>query len=239
MLLVSALLVLGAVGATGSEMAPSALRLAATAAVGLFAPLFWPGIAATPSGTAARVLAWSAAAAVLAAIALGVVGHPLRSVEPILASCGMLMLILTPAHALAAVLEVQFGRRSGDAGGARELAGRTVATALALLGLLPLWLGPAGDLLSGRHAWAIDAIVGISPLTHLAVASGNDLLRNQWLYQHSNLAALQFAYPGLVELIGSYAAACAVLALSALAWQRRLARAADNTPIHATKEKTR
>lgn len=238
MLLVSALLVLGAVGATGSDMAPSALRLTATAVVGLFAPLFWPGIAASPAGTAVRVLAWSAVAAVLAAIALGMVGHSLRSVEPILASCGMLMLILSLAHTLAAVLEAQFDRRSGDAGGARERAGRMVTILLALLGSLPLWLGPAGDLFSGRHAWAIDAILGASPLTHLAVASSNDLLRNQWLYQHSNLAALQFAYPGLPKLIGSYAAACSLLALAALSWQRLRRRVADPAHTHSTKEKT-
>ena len=76
------------------------------------------------------------------------------------------------------------------------MAGRTVALVLALLGSLPLWLGPAGELLSGRQPWIIDAIVGMSPLTHLAVASDNDLLRNEWLYQHSNLAALQTLLSG-------------------------------------------
>ncbi len=80
---------------------------------------------------------------------------------------------------------------------AREAAGRSAAVALALLGALPLWLGPVAETLSARHDWAIDAVVGASPLTHLAVASGNDLLRNQWFYQHANLAALLFSYPGL------------------------------------------
>jgi len=63
----------------------------------------------------------------------------------------------------------------------------------------------------------------VSPLTHLAVASGNDLLRNPWFYQHSNLAALQFSYPSLAELILSYGLAFLALALIPLAsrWTRR------------------
>ena len=44
------------------------------------------------------------------------------------------------------------------------------------------WLGLGGEL-----TW----------LNNLAVATGNDLLRNQWFYQHSNLAGLRFDYPGL------------------------------------------
>ena len=99
------------------------------------------------------------------------------------------------------------------------MAGRTAAIALALVGSLPLWLGPAGELLAGRQPWIIDAVVGVSPLTHLAVASGNDLLRNQWFYQHSNLAALQFSYPGLARLTLSYASAILALALVALAFR--------------------
>ena len=100
------------------------------------------------------------------------------------------------------------------------MAGRTVVIALALLGAMPLWLGPAAELLSGQHPWTIDAVIGLSPLTHLAVASGNDLLRNQWLYEHSNLAALQFSYPVLTELAWFYAMVSLMLALTALAFRR-------------------
>jgi hypothetical protein len=136
----------------------------------------------------------------------------------------MLLLILLVTHAVAAGLEGRLRTRSADAETAREMAGRAAAFALALLGSLPLWLGPAGELLAGRHPWIIDAVVGMSPLTHLAVASGNDLLRNQWFYQHSNLAALQFSYPSLAELILSYALASLALALIPLAsgrpWRR-------------------
>ena len=122
------------------------------------------------------------------------------------------------------------------------MAGRTVAIGLALLGALPLWLGPVGELLSDRHEGLIDAVIAVSPLTHLAVASGNDLLRNPWFYQHANLAALKFSYPGLAELAAAYAAVTAFVAMLALAaWglQRGQRRSADRTRMDLDLEKTR
>ncbi|HQR12113.1 MAG TPA: hypothetical protein PLW68_12375, partial [Casimicrobiaceae bacterium] len=183
MLAVASLLLLAAVGAT--ELQPSALRTAVTAIIGLTAPLFWPGNAATPARTALRIAAWPAAAASLAAVILRIAGKPGQSLAPILAACGMLLLILLVTHAATAGLEWRLRNQSGDAESAREMAGRAATLALAFVGSLPLWLGTAAELLSARHPWIIDTVVGISPLTHLAVASGNDLLRNQWFYQHS------------------------------------------------------
>ncbi len=238
MLLLTALVVLAAIGATTADMQPSALRVMVTAVVGLLAPLFWPGLGATPARTALRIAAWSVAAAALAALALRILGNPAQTFARILGPCMVLMLILLLAHAAAAGLEVRFRGRTGDAQCAREMAGRTVALLLALLGSLPLWLGPAGELLSGRHAWIIDAIVGISPLTHLAIASDNDLLRNEWLYQHSNLAALQLSYPGLAELTWSYVSVCLMLGVIALAFRQPGRRSVDATPTLSTTEKT-
>lgn len=220
MLLVAALPILAAFGATGRDMQPSALRLLVTAVIALLAPILWPGNAATPARTALRIAAWSASATCLAAIALRVLGDPPQPWPRILEGCTMLMVILLLTHAMVAGLEARLRVRSGDAQGAREMAGRTVAISLALLGSLPLWFGPLGELLSARHGWIIDAVVGVSPLTHLAVASENDLLRNQWLYQHSNLAALQVTYPGRAGIALSYASAVLVLALVALALRR-------------------
>ena len=220
MLAVATVPMLAALGATASDLQPSAQRLAITAVAGLTAPLFWPGAAATPPRTALRIAAWSFAAACLAAIELRIAGGPAQPFARIAAVCAMLMLILFVTHAVAAGLEGRLRGQAGDTESAREIAGRTAVIALALLGSLPLWLGPAAELLAGRHAWMIDAVVGASPLTHLAVASGNDLLRNQWFYQHSNLAALQFSYPGLAEITLSYAAVCLALALVALAARR-------------------
>lgn len=220
LLLAAAALVLGAISGKATDLQPSALRLMVTAVVGLLAPLFWPGCAARPARTALLIVAWATAAACLAAIALRVLGNPAQPLPRIVEPCAMLMPILLLTHTAAAAVEGHLRRRSWDADNAREIAGRTVAITLALLGALPLWLGPLGELLSGRHAWIIDAVVGMSPLTHLAVASDNDLLRNQWFYQHSNLAALQFSYPGPAQLAWSYALVGGVLALLALALRR-------------------
>lgn len=238
MLLLATMLTLAAAGAVSDDLQPSALRVLVTAAVGLLSLLFWPGVAATPARTASRIVAWSAAAALLAAAALRVLGQAMQPVPKILLSCLMLLLILLVAHGLAAALESRLRSGAADAQGARETAGRSVALALALLASLPLWAGPLAELLSGRHAWAIDTAIGVSPLTHLAVASGNDLMRNQWFYQHANLAGLQFAYPGLVEVAGAYGSACLVLAVGTIRFERRRRRLAIATPSPQPTENT-
>lgn len=220
MLLVAALMILAACGAADPDVQPSALRLMVTTVVALLAPLFWPGFAATAARTVLRVAGWSVAAACLAALALGVFGTAPQPPWRVLMACTMLTLILILTHALAAMLEGRWRRLSADSQSCRELAGRTAALVLALLGSLPLWLGPAAELLSARHDWVIDATLVMSPLMHLAVASGNDLLRNEWFYQHSNLASLQISYPRLAHLAWSYVSACSTLALVALAFLR-------------------
>jgi hypothetical protein len=224
MLLLASAGVLAALGVTGAHQQASALRLVVTAVVAVLAPLFWPGNAARPARTLLRIVAWSSVAAAWAAAALWLLGKPAQPLWPVVTSCGVLMLMLLAAHGLAAVLEACFrgpsGAASGASGGARETAGRAVAFALVLLGSMPLWLGPVAELLSARHAWIIDAVIGLSPLAHLAVASGNDLLRNPWLYQHANLAVLPFSYPGLSAVAGMYALFGLMLALIALAFGR-------------------
>ena len=234
MLAIAGMLMLAAFGAT--HLQPSALRFSVTAIVGLFAPLCWPGNAASPARTALRIASWSIAVACLAALALLIAGNPGQPFARILAACGMLLLILLVTHAVAAALEERLRHQSGDVAAAREKAGRLTMLALALLGALPLWLGPASELLAGRHPWIIDAVIGVSPLTHLAVASGNDLLRNPWLYQHSNLAALQFTYPGLADLAVAYASVLLLLVLFALAPLRRRRSIDRHGPNNLTME---
>jgi hypothetical protein len=237
MLAVAGVLMLAVFGA--SDLQPSALRLAVTAVIGLIAPLFWPGNAATLARTALRIAAWSAAVACMAAIALRIAGNPGQPLARILAACGMLLLILLVTHAAAAAIEARWHGQSGNAETAREMAGRTAALALALVGSLPLWTGPACELLAGRQPWIIDAAIGISPLTHLAIASGNDLLRNQWLYQHSNLAALQFSYPGLADVTVAYAAVLLLLVLFPLASLRRRRPIGGPVPTYPTMEQSK
>ena len=236
MLLVAALSILAAWGANSAHAQPSALRVDVTAVIGVLAPLFWPGRAATSSRTQLRVVAWSAAAAASAAIALLV--HPAQRWGAVASTCLMLMAILVLSHAAAAALERRWNALSAAAGSARELAGRAVAGALAALGTLPFWFGPAAEALSARHPGLIDIVVAISPVTHLAVASGNDLLHNPWLYEHSNLALLPVSYPGLGTLAWCYGSACALLAIAVLA-SHRPRRAASPLPTDPIQEQSR
>ena len=234
MLLVAALSILTAWGATSAHGQPSSLRVEVTAVFGLLAPLFWPGRAAAASATALRVVTWSAAAAAPAAIFL--LALPGQRWDRVASACAMLMAILVLVHAAAAALERRWRASSGDARGACELAGRATASALAALGTLPFWLGPVAESLSARHPGVVDLVVGVSPVVHLAVAGGNDLLHQPWLYEHSNLAVLAVSYPELGTLAGGYAAACAALAIVAFASQRRRSPA---NPIEPTQEQSR
>ncbi len=209
MLALCTLLWLGALGAVNFEWQPSALRLLVCAVVGLLAPLLWPGISASLAGTVLRVVAWSGAAALAAALvmlALLGMGHAGRPAAGVFASCALLWLMLLLLHTGAALLEAHWQRRGAGGDLARQQAGASMALLAALLGSLPLWLGPLAELLLPRAEGAIDVVLAASPLTHLAVASGNDLMRNPWLYQHSNLAALPFAYPELSRVAATYAA---------------------------------
>lgn len=224
MLLLAALSILAALGAMSSFGQPSLLRVEAAAVVAVLAPLFWPGLGATPVRTALRVFGWSMSAAAMAAITIAVLSRPAQPWLPIAVACVMLLSILILTHAAAAGLECRWRQRSQDADGARELAGRAVAAALLLFGTLPFWLGPVAEVISVRHPRAIDFIVGLSPVTHLAVASGNDLLRNPWVYKHSNLASLRVDYPEPVALAWGYGSACVALGLVALAITSRAAR---------------
>jgi hypothetical protein len=225
-LTVTTLLMLAAFGATSLQ--PSAFRVAVTAIIGLVAPLFWPGAAPTPARTALRIAAWALATAGLAATMLLFAGND-QTLARIVPACAMLVLVLLATLALAASIERHWRYSLANSEGSRERAARTAVVALAVAGSLPLWLGPAAELLAPRQPWLVDAVIGASPLTHLAVASGNDLLRNPWFYQHANLAALRFSYPGPATIILFYGAVALMLAAVSLA-SRRLHRRAGNPP---------
>jgi hypothetical protein len=218
MLLISAGALFAAFAVAAGALQPSAQRLAAAALVAVLAPLLWPGIAAGFAPTALRVVGWSVAAAAVAALLLAAAPPLLGAVQQpparIAATCAMLLLLLLATHLLAAVFQAL--RRGAEVRAARERAGHLAGVAVALLGASPLWLGPAGELLSARHPGAVDAVVAASPLTHLAVSSGNDLLRNQWLYQNSNLASLQFAYPEPSGVAAAYLLVCLLLGFALL-----------------------
>src|SRR5690349_6962522 len=177
---IAVVVVLAALGVTANDLQPSAQRVLVTAVIAAIAPLFWPGKAQTPARTILIVAAWSGAVSLLAAATLfmlrGVVAGP--SLTRITAVCSMLLLIMLVTHAFAASIESCAAARSADPNSARELAGRVACLVLVLLRALPVWFGPAAALAGNAEVALIDPLLGISPLTHLAVASGNDLLRN-------------------------------------------------------------
>lgn len=209
----TALLLLAALGASDPDLQSSARIVLVTAVIGLLAPLFWPGRAATVRLTMARILGWSLAAAGLAAAVALLSGLGIDRLPRAATALVVLFLVLVTAHAVASIVEGLLQRRATGAESARESAAWLATAALATLGAAPLWLGPATELASAVRPQAVDAAVAVSPLTHLAVATGNDLLRNQWFYQHSNLAGLRFDYPGLAPVMSAYGLLAAALLL--------------------------
>lgn len=224
-----------AIGAPVHDLQPSAARLLVTAVVAVLAPLFWPGAAATAGRTITRVLTWSLIATALAALLLILPGSAPQAPLRVAAACAMLLALLLPLHAAAAVLESAGQRLRLAPALARPLAGTTVALLVLLWAALPLWAGPAAVLLPAPDDRFVDAVVGASPLTHLAVASGNDLLHNEWFYLHSNLSGRPVAYPGPAPV----AASLAMAALAGLALVFAAARRASGADPSSPKEPSR
>lgn len=217
MLAVTATLMLAALSPAASDLQPSAQRVLVTSVLALIAPLFWPGKAKTPERTALIIIAWSGAVTLLAVLTLLLHRASGQSLTLIVMPCMMLLLIMLVTHAVAAGLEQFMITQSADSDVARGSAGLLASVGLAMLGSMPLWVGPTAELAGEFSATLIDSAIGVSPLTHLAVASGNDLLRNQWFYQHSNLAALRYLYPGMTTVMAAYIAITLTLLLITLA----------------------
>jgi hypothetical protein len=213
MVAVTATLMLAALSPAATDLQPSAQRVLVTSVIALIAPLFWPGKAKTPERTALTIMAWSGAVTLLAVTTLLLHRASGQSLTLIVMPCMMLLLIMLVTHAVTAGLELIM-TTSSDADVARASAGTLSSIGLATLGSLPLWLGPAAELAGEFSAALIDGVIAVSPLTHLAVASGNDLFRNQWFYQHSNLAALRYSYPGMTTVTAAYIAIIPLLLVS-------------------------
>jgi hypothetical protein len=205
------LLLLAALGASNPDLQPSARIVLVTAVVGLLSPLFWPGRAGTAVANSVRIIGWSLASTAFAAAVAALSGLGLDRLPRAATALALLFLALVAVHALAATVEGLLQRRADRPEAARESAAWIATAALVTLAAAPLWLGPAAELALADRPDAVDAVVAVSPLAHLAVASGNDLLRNQWFYQHSNLAGLRFDYPPLGPVLTAYLLLAAVL----------------------------
>ncbi len=213
-----AVFVIVACGGLALEGPPSAFNVMVASVVALLAPLFWPGTQAAGRRGLWPVLAWCLAATALAALLMFGLNPRGQRLAGLAGVCTQLLLLLLAVHLLLARLLARWGgegrllaRGAGQAG---------VVLLMALLAALPLWLGPAVQGLAAGSDDAVDLLLALSPLVHLAVAAGNDLLRNGWFYEHSNLAGLPFSYPDVAKLVLAYAAACLVLSLSGLRLHR-------------------
>jgi hypothetical protein len=214
----TALLLISAMGAYSSDLQGSARLVLVTSVVAVLSPLFWPGRAATARSTAWRALGWSFAASTLAAVAILGVG----GAQGLASACSTLLLICITTLGVAAWTESLLARRGLDSAAARNASAWLATAMLVITGAAPLWLGPAAELAAVERPRALAAVVAMSPLTHLAIAGGNDLLRNQWFYQHSNLSGLRFDYPRLMPVLAGYAAvSLALVGVPAMARSRR------------------
>jgi hypothetical protein len=212
MLCIAATALLAAFGGLGSDGQPAALRVGVAAVVGLLAPLFWIGTAPAPRTFAARAapIVESLALAGLAALMMAALGRGHQNLIAVVWVCAVLWAVLLLTRSLAGLLQGLWLRLDDDPAAARWGADIGASAVLALLGSAPLWLGPAAERLSLRVDGAIDGVLAASPLTHLAVASGLDLLRQEWLYQNSNLASLPTDHPAPVHLVAFYGVACVI-----------------------------
>jgi hypothetical protein len=146
----------------------------------------------------------------------------------LVSACVVSAFILLVARAFVLLVERALRSSGADARTAREWSCWTITSALWLAAGAPLWLGPVADLGARSHADVPSAIVACSPLVHLAVASGYDLLRSQWFYGHTSLGALQVDYPRLTTLLLVYAGASVLLTLVSIPFGRR---PNDTSPI--------
>jgi len=195
----------------GEILAPSLLVVIGMALCVLAGLLFWPGPRSASDSASLGLIGWSAACVLTAMAQVAAVALPRLDLLALLrtgvAAALMLVAGLAAIHCIAAVLRGD----SDDEDSALETGRWLVLGVLLLTGLAPLWAGPMAEVSLQRWPAAVNTVVAVSPLTHLSVAASNDLLRNEWMYAHSNLGSLQFSYPGLAHLLVAYGVAAVAL----------------------------
>jgi len=119
-----------------------------------------------------------------------------------------LMVFLLTLAALAPVLAMS---------ATSALVRQSVFVVLAILLAAPVWLAPLAEQ-AGTWPGMPNLIIGISPLSALAVSLDLDYLRSNWFYQHSVLGSLRYEYLSwsayvliLATIIAGFLAAAAKL----------------------------
>lgn len=216
---VAALIVTLALLLPATSMPPSGAVLMTTAVPTLLAPLFWSGGTDPQRDLRRSICSWAIVVLLLAGIAWLALGIQLA-----LAPLGLAVLvalgILVVAHQSTWVLAAALHAMGIDASTALDRSSWIVTAVLWLTASTPLWLGPVADLSARQAPMAPTVILACSPLAHLAVAAGNDVLRGEWFYGHSSLGSLQVDYPRIGTLLVAYVLLAAALHLL-LAYLRR------------------
>jgi hypothetical protein len=214
------------------DAAPSLLTLLAAAAPTLLAPLFWPGLAT--AHRLRRGLCYAAGVGTIALLGTWWLNGERQLWQTTLVAAGVAAIITFGSCGFAGSLQAGLERR-GAVIRAREAAVLATALTLWALAAAPVWLAPLAELhASSRSAspWFADALLAASPLAQLAVAAGNDLLRNDWFYAHSALGGMPVGYPRLGLVLPAW------LALGALpaAIERRTRPVRPTSSVHAALE---
>jgi len=208
----TAIVVALALGIAGPDTPPATRLLLAVAAPVLLLPLFYGEAARASTALVACIVGWLCSTLLLGVVAI------LFGARPATAQLAPLLLValgIVVVTRLAAGTTTRLLQASGlDEPLAREWARWLAAAILWLLATAPLWLGPLAALGADADPGRASAIVAASPLVHLGVAAGQDLLRTQWWYAHTSFGSLQFDYPSLAAIARAYVATA--LALTAL-----------------------
>lgn len=185
------------------DLSPGVVLTAASAAGIALAPLFW-----RQSDALAELIAWCIAAALVGPL----LATAWVSVSVIAAvrtgALAALWLAILHAPLWAGACRIV---RSGAAGATLDPLRVLIVTVLAALAGGPLWLAPLASL-NTTPAISASSILAVSPLIHLAVGAGADLLRVPWWYAHSTLGSSRFDYPDYL------ATALVDLLLATLSW---------------------
>ena len=212
-----------------AKLSPSTAVLVVMAAAVLVGLMLWPGTDPGSRLPEARLAAWSAACAGTGALAAALLVQSRLDWTRLLSTTLVAFLLLLSGIGCLTLVAAIRSRQS--AGQAREIetARWTVAALLTLAAAAPLWAGPLAESTLARWPQAVETAVALSPLTHLAVAAGNDFMRNDWMYAHSSIGSLQFSYPGLPGILAAYFVLCAALLAAGRIFRVRRKHGAHDT----------
>lgn len=163
--------------------ARSALLILVYASATLLSALLLVPIESNMSGRSFRILVGQCALAITAFVLTTQLDPQARiQIGKLLPLAVILFLLLLSALSVVMV-------NARNQGGARQLVFLVIAISLSA----PLWLGPLAEA-TGNSSTTTNLIVGVSPLSALAVSLDLDYLRTSWFYQHSVLGSLRYEY---------------------------------------------